>query len=90
VRERGELVDQDLRLGIGDRAAHRVRIERVQHHRLGSLRAQILGAAGVARGADDRVPLGEQARDQRPSDRARRPGQEDPHGDPPLAAMGRS
>ncbi len=70
ARERGHLVDDDLRLGRGDRPADRGRIEAVHDDRLRTEHAQAVELLGTAGRGDDVVPAGHQLRHEAAADRS--------------------
>ena len=70
------LVHDDVRLRAHDGLAHRLRIERVDDHRLGAERAQLIGPR--ARRAGDVVAAGDQLGHEPAAQGAGRPGDEDP------------
>ena len=65
--QRGELVDDRVRLGLDDRAHHRVVVERVEDDRLGTGLAERAGLLGRAGRADHGVAALEQDGDEPPA-----------------------
>jgi hypothetical protein len=78
--ERGELVDDHLGLGLGDRMRDRVGVERVGHDGPGAEHAQqVLLGRGLGH-ADDLVTAGHELGDEPLAEGARGAGDEDLHG----------
>ena len=80
--QRGHLVDDRVGLRGGDGGAHRVAVEAVEDDRLDALRPQALHLRGSAGGAGDGVAVAEEEGDERLTDGAGRPGEEDVHASP--------
>lgn len=73
ARQRGQLVDDRLRLRFGDRPCHLLRIERVGNDRLRSKRTHQLRLFGTAGHPHHLVTARRQARQQLPSHRTTAP-----------------
>jgi hypothetical protein len=76
---RRELVDDRLGLGLGNGVGNGLRVERVDHDRLGAERAQRAGLARGAGRADDLVAARHELRNEVATDRAGRAGNKDLH-----------
>jgi hypothetical protein len=72
-------VDDRVRLRDCDGCEDGGPVEAVEHDRLGAERAQRVRLRGAARGAGDSVPVAGEEGDQRATDRAARPRDEDVH-----------
>jgi hypothetical protein len=79
-RQRGQLVDHHLGLGLGEGVDHGVPVQRVEDHRGGAGGAQRLHLTGRAGGADHRVAACDQQGDEPPAQHPGRSRDEDPHG----------
>ena len=79
ARQRRELVDHRLGLGIEDHATHGLALQRVDHDAAGAELAECVRLVLAARQPDDLVPGVDELRDQEPADCARCACHEDSH-----------